>query len=76
MRKTVQKLRERPEKERRHVLHLSTLFFAVIVLLLWTLSLKQSLGSAETHERLKQDLDPFIELRDGIVDSTDSELDS
>jgi len=67
MRKFIHKLRQKPEEERRHILHIITFIAAIIMIILWTYSLGKSLTSPETKVKIKQDLKPFSVLKDNIV---------
>ena len=71
MKKIIHNLRNRPEEERRHILHILTFFGALIMLVLWSLSLGRTLGNPDTKAELKQDLQPFSELKANIVDGYD-----
>lgn len=71
MKKIIHNLRNRPEEERRHILHIFTFFGAIIMLVLWSLSLGKTLGSADTKAKLQQDLQPFSELKANLVDGYD-----
>lgn len=67
MRKIIHKLRQRPEEERRHILHIVTLVAAIIMIILWTYSLGRSISNPDTKVKIKQDLKPFSVLKDDIV---------
>ncbi len=67
-RKIVHKLRQHPEQDRKHIVHIITFIGAVIVILLWTFSLGKSFGAKETEVKIKQDLEPFSVFKDNIVD--------
>ena len=71
MKKIIHNLRNKTHQERRHILHLFTFFGAVIMLVLWSFSLGKTLGSPDTKAELKQDLQPFSELKANIVDGYD-----
>ena len=69
MRKIINHLRSKPEEVRRHILHLITLGFAVILIALWVYSLGTTLSKDnKTSETLK----PFSALKDNIVDGYNS----
>ena len=63
MKKIIHKLRQKPEEERRHILHIVT----IIMIILWTYSLGRSLTSPDTKVKIKQDLKPFSVLKSDIV---------
>lgn len=67
MKKIIHKLRNRPEHERRHILHITTFILALFVILLWTFTLGKSVTSKETKVKIKQDLKPFSVLKDNLV---------
>lgn len=68
MRKIIHKLRQKPEEERRHILHILIVIAAVVMIILWTYSLGKSFTSPETKIKVKQDLKPFSVLKDNLVD--------
>jgi len=68
MKKLIHKLRQKPEEERRHILHIVTIIAAIVMIILWTYSLGKSLASPENKIKIKQDLKPFSVLKDNIVD--------
>ncbi|MFA5936889.1 MAG: hypothetical protein WC822_03355 [Candidatus Paceibacterota bacterium] len=68
MKKIIHKLRQQPEETRRHILHIITFFFAVIMIMLWIVSLGKNLSSEDTKIKMKQDLQPFSVLKDNLVD--------
>ncbi len=67
MRKIVHHLRGQPEKVRRHILHVSTVVFAVILLFLWIYSLGISLTNPDTQAKISNDLKPFTALKNNLV---------
>lgn len=67
MRKIIHKLRNRPEEERRHILHIATFVLGLFMILLWTFSLGKSITSRETKVKIQQDLKPFSALKDNLV---------
>jgi hypothetical protein len=72
MKKIIHKLRERPEKEKRHLLHISTFFFAVILVFFWSFSLGKGLTGPKVKEDIKQDLEPFKVLKDNILSGAEN----
>ncbi|HPS21291.1 MAG TPA: hypothetical protein PLO44_00565 [Candidatus Paceibacterota bacterium] len=66
MRKTIHKLRQKPEEERRHILHISIIIIAIVMILLWAFSLGKNLSQPEVKEKVKQDLQPFSVLKDNL----------
>ena len=76
MKKIIHKLRNRPEEERRHILHITTFVLALFVILLWTFTLGKSVTSKETKVKIKQDLKPFSALKDNMVGGYKSIIES
>jgi len=68
MRKIIHKLRQKPEEERRHILHILIIIAAIVMIILWSYSLGKSFTSPETKIKVKQDLKPFSVLKDNLVD--------
>jgi len=68
MRKIIHKLRQKPEEERRHILHILIIIAAIVMIILWTYSLGKSFTSPETKIKVRQDLKPFSVLKDNLVD--------
>jgi hypothetical protein len=68
MRKTIHRLRQKPEEERRHILHISIVIAAIIMIALWVFSLGKSLTAPETKQKVKQDLQPFSVLKNNLSD--------
>jgi len=66
MRKTIHRLRQKPEEERRHILHISIVIAAIVMIVLWVFSLGKSLTAPEIKEKTKQDLQPFSVLKDNL----------
>lgn len=70
MRKIIHRLRSRSEEEKRHILHLLIFGFAVILIIAWVYSLGRTITSNDTKVKIKEDLKPFVELKDSVVDIT------
>ena len=68
MRKIIHNLRQQPEKERRHILHIVTFVCAVVLIILWIWSLGKNISSPETKIKAKQDIQPFSALKSNVVD--------
>jgi fucose permease len=73
MRKIIHHLRKQPEEIRRHILHIITFVFVVIMVGLWVLSLSKNLSNPDTQIKMKQDLQPFNELKNNVVDSSSNQ---
>ena len=67
VKKVVYNLRQRPEEQRRHILHFLTLFCGIILLVLWVWSLGGTVTNPDTKTKMKQDLKPFSALKDNLV---------
>ncbi|MDR3519569.1 MAG: hypothetical protein P4L63_01620 [Candidatus Pacebacteria bacterium] len=67
MKNIIHNIRKQPEEIRRHILHLITVVFAIILVFLWVYSLGANLSSSETQAGISQDLKPFSTLKDNMV---------
>jgi len=67
MRKIIHHLRKQPEEIRRHILHVLTVCFAIILLLLWIYSLGTNFSNPDTQAKINNDLEPLTALKDGLV---------
>ncbi len=67
MKKIIRHLRKQPEEVKRHILHIVTVVFAVILILLWIYSLGTTLANPNTQAKMSQDLKPFSALKDNMV---------
>lgn len=72
MRRIIHNIRKQPEETRRHILHVATFVFAVILVFLWLYSLGANLTSRDTRNKLSEDLKPFSALTNNIIDGYDS----
>ena len=72
MKKIIHNLRNRPEEQRRHILHIAIFILGLFMILLWTFSLGKSIGSPETKVKINQDLKPFSVLKDNLVGGINS----
>lgn len=66
IKKIIDHLRTKPEEEKRHILHLLTLFFSIIIILLWVLSLSKSFSSKEVNMNTQINLEPVSEFTDDL----------
>ena len=66
MKKLLHKIRKQPEEHRRHILHLLTLIFAIILLTLWVYSLGSNFSNTDTQTKIKQGFQPFSVLKDSL----------
>ncbi len=67
MKKIIHHLRRQPEGVRRHILHVSTIIFGVVLLSLWIYSLGTSLTNPEAKKEISDDLKPFSALKDNLI---------
>jgi hypothetical protein len=67
MKKIIQNIRRQPEQVRMHLLHILTVGFAVVLVLLWIYSLGSSLTNGDTQAKIDQNLQPFSALKDNMV---------
>lgn len=72
MKKIIHRLRQEPEEVRQHIVHIVVFACAIILLLLWAVSLGHTLSSTETKTTMKKDAQPFTVLKDNIVDGYQS----
>lgn len=63
----IRHIRKQPEEVRRHILHITTVVFAIILFLLWVVSLGRSFTKEEVRTEAREDLAPFSALRANIV---------
>lgn len=66
IKKIIEHLRTKPEEEKRHILHLLTLFFSIIIILLWVLSLSKSFSSKEAKINTQINLEPVSQFTDDL----------
>lgn len=52
---------------KRHILHITTLAFGAILVLLWIYSLGTNLASPNTQAKMSQDLQPLSALKANII---------
>ena len=67
MRRIIHHLRQLSHKQKRQVLNLSTLIFAVILIMIWIYSLGQNFSNTDTQVKMKESLEPFNSLKENIV---------
>jgi hypothetical protein len=67
MKKLYHHVRRQPEEVRRHILHVATVICAVILFLLWVVSLGRSFTKEKTRTEARTDLSPFSALKANIV---------
>ena len=67
MRKIIHHLRSKSERERRDILHMLTIFFALILFTVWVYSLGENFLNPNTRKKIGQDLKPLSVLKDNLV---------
>lgn len=67
MKKIINNLRQKPEKVRRHILHVTTVVLALVLFLVWVYTLGAGLGSQEVQVKAQNDIQPFSTLKDNFV---------
>jgi hypothetical protein len=72
MKKLIHKLRRQPEEVRRQIVYLVTFAGAVILVLLWIMSLGKTLGGQEASVSTSQSLQPLSVLKDNLVGGLNS----
>jgi uncharacterized membrane protein YvbJ len=72
MKKIIHNLRQQSEQNKRHLLHITTIIFGVILIFIWSYSLNVNLNNEENTEKIKNDLKPFNTLKDNVVNGYNS----
>lgn len=67
MKRIIHHVRKQPEHIKRHILHVTIIIFAVILLLFWIYLLGKTLTNTDTQVEMSQDLKPFSILKDNIM---------
>jgi hypothetical protein len=67
MKKFIHHIRRQPEEIKRHILHILTIVFGIILLLLWIYSLGVNLTSPDTQAKINNDIKPFSALKAGLI---------
>ena len=67
MKRIIHNLRQRPEKVRRHILHVATLVLAIVLFFVWVYTLGTYLGDKEIQATAKEDLEPLSALKDNFI---------
>ncbi|MFZ2150208.1 MAG: hypothetical protein WAV15_03550 [Minisyncoccia bacterium] len=63
----IKHIRKQPEEVRRHILHVVTGVFGVILLMLWVFSLGTAFSNNENKTTLSNDLKPLSALKANFV---------
>jgi uncharacterized membrane protein YvbJ len=72
MRKIIHKVRQQPEEVRRHILHVITIIFGIILLALWVYSLGTTFSNPEKQAEIRDGLQPISALKDQLIDGYNS----
>ena len=72
VKKVVRHLRNKPEKERRHILNLSMFVVVGFMFVLWVVSLGVSFNEPEEKKVIKESLKPFSVLKSNLLDGYNS----
>ena len=67
MKKIIHHLRNKSEETRRHILHVSTVVFGIILLSLWIYSLGTNIANPDTQAKINNDLKPFSTLKSNLI---------
>jgi hypothetical protein len=68
MKKFIEHLRAKPEKERKHILHIATFVSAFLLVVLWTFTLHESFTDPDLKTQTQEELKPFGELKANVLD--------
>ncbi len=60
-------IRRQPENVKRHILHLITGIFAVVLLFFWVYSLGTNINDKSIQTKISNDLKPFSALKNNLV---------
>ncbi len=67
MKKIINNLRQKPEKVRRHILHVAMIVLGVILFFIWVFTLGTNLTDQDTQVKIKNDLEPLSALKDNLI---------
>lgn len=67
MKKIIHHVRRQPEEVRRQILHVTTVIFALLLFLLWIVSLSRNFSSQGNRAEVREDLSPISSLKANIV---------
>lgn len=62
-----EQLREKPYNEKKHILHVTTFIFAIILVAIWSMTLSNSFRDPDLKTQFSQSLEPFQELQANVV---------
>lgn len=69
-------MRRQPEEVKRHILHITTAVFAVILSLLWVYSLGATLTNDDNQAKINKDLQPISALKANLIGGYNSMVNS
>ncbi len=69
-------MRRQPEEVKRHILHITTLMFAIILSLLWVYSLGTTLTNDDNQAKINKDLQPISALKANLIGGYNSIVNS
>ncbi len=64
MKKIIHKLRRQKEEDRRHILHISIFFLALLMLVIWS----YNLGSTLAKTNIQEDFSELNEFKNNVSD--------
>jgi hypothetical protein len=67
MQRLIHNIRNKPEKVRRHILHVATIVCGIILCLLWVYSLGATLTNPNIQAKISNDLKPLSAMKDNIL---------
>ena len=66
MQKIIQKLRQKSEEERTHMLHVSVIIFAVLLIILWAYNIGRTITDPDLSRKVKEDFEPLSKLTEDL----------
>jgi len=67
MKRIIHHIRNQPEEIRRHILHVMTAVFAVVLLMFWIYSLGTNLNNPDIGIKMSNDLKPLSVLKSNLI---------
>ncbi|MEK7113445.1 MAG: hypothetical protein AAB873_01315 [Patescibacteria group bacterium] len=68
MKKIIYNLRQKPERTRRHIMHVFMALFGFVLVSFWVFNLGRTFSDPGLTEKAKQDLKPFTVLKDNLLE--------
>ncbi|OGI65372.1 hypothetical protein A3A95_00770 [Candidatus Nomurabacteria bacterium RIFCSPLOWO2_01_FULL_39_18] len=72
MRRIIHHLRRQPEETKRHILHIVTIVFGIILFSLWVYSLGVNFSEMTAEVKENDELNPLSVLKGNIIDGYQS----